>query len=318
MTASRSPPVAGFAVDLQWAQPWGGVTTDYDVFVVDSQGRVVAASAVDNLGLQQPFEFAGFTNSTASTQTVSIVIGKFAGAANPRLKFVLEGASRITGVEHNTSTGSDIVGPTIFGHNGTSTVGSTAAIPFNDSTTIRRLLVARARDAALREHAVDDAARRAAGACEARLRRDRRRAHDVLRPADRRRRAFLRNVGGRTAGRRGRRPAPPVRPRLSPAEIMTTLRNTGRAVATNGSASAVGGGYIDAAAALASVNPRPAAPSVTGATSGNGRATVSWTAARTNPDFPVTGYVVTPLLGTASRRHRPRSIPRRPARSSRV
>jgi len=39
---------------------------------------------------------------------------------------------------------------------------------------------------------------------------------------------------------------------------------------------------------------------VTGATSGNGRATVSWTAARTNPDFPVTGYVVTPLIGTAA------------------
>ena len=55
-------------------------------------------------------------------------------AANPRLKFVLEGASGIGGVEHNTSTGSDIVGPTIFGHNGASTVGSTAAIPFNDST----------------------------------------------------------------------------------------------------------------------------------------------------------------------------------------
>src|SRR4029079_904486 len=62
------PPGAGFAVDLQWAQPWFGVTTDYDVFVVDSRGRVVAASAVDNLMLQQPFEFAGFTNSTGSTQ----------------------------------------------------------------------------------------------------------------------------------------------------------------------------------------------------------------------------------------------------------
>jgi fibronectin type 3 domain-containing protein len=89
-------------------------------------------------------------------------------------------------------------------------------------------------------------------------------------------------------------------PGLLPAGIMTTLRNTGRSVATNGSASAVGGGYIDAAAALASVHPRPAAPRVTGATSGNSRATVSWTAARTNPDFPVTGYVVTPLRGTVA------------------
>jgi hypothetical protein len=35
---------------------------------------------------------------------------------------------------------------------------------------------------------------------------------------------------------------------------------------------------------------------VTGATSANGQATVSWTAALTNPTFPVTGYVVRPLL----------------------
>ena len=75
------------------------------------------------------------------------------------------------------------------------------------------------------------------------------------------------------------------------------LHNTGRPVATNGTPQAVGGGYIDAAAALASVKPIPAAPSVTSAVSGNGRATVSWTAARTNPAFPVTGYQVTPLLG---------------------
>jgi hypothetical protein len=294
------PSGAGFAVDLQWAQPWGGVTTDYDVFVVDSLGRVVAASAVDNLGSQQPFEFAGFTNSSASTQTVSIVIGKFAGAASPRLKFVLEGASRITGVEHNTSTGSDIVGPTIFGHNGASTVGSTAAIPFNDSTKSEdfssrgpvTLLFASTPSttplAAPQVLAKPDFA-----------------ATDGVRTT-----FFAQLIGGveRFFGTSAAAPQAAAvgallrqfDPALSPAEIMTTLRITGRAVATNGGASTVGGGYIDAAAALAGVNPRPAAPGVPGATSGNGRATVTWTAARTNPDFPVTGYVVTPLLGTVA------------------
>ena len=86
-------------------------------------------------------------------------------------------------------------------------------------------------------------------------------------------------------------------PGLSPAQIIATLHNSGRPVATNGTATAVGGGYIDAAAALASVKPIPAAPLLTSTTSGNGRATLTWTAARTNPAFPVTGYVVTPLLG---------------------
>ena len=244
------PAGAGFAVDLQWAQPWGGVSTDYDVFAVDAQGRVVAASAADNLGLQQPFEFLGFTNTTASTQTVNIVVGKFAGAANPRLKFVLEGASRITGVEHNTSTGSDVVGPTIFGHNGTSTVGSTAAIPFNDSTRSEdfssrgpvTLLFANTPSttplAAPQVLAKPDFA-----------------ATDGVRTT-----FFAQLIGGveRFFGTSAAAPQAAAvgallrqfDPGLSPAQVIATLHNTGRSVATNGTPTAVGGGYIDAAAAL--------------------------------------------------------------------
>ena len=257
------PSGAGFTVDLQWAQPWGGVTTDYDVFVVDGQGRVLAASAADNLGLQQPFELLGFTNRTASTQTVNIVVGKFAGAANPRLKFVLDGASRITGVEHNTSIGSDVVGPTIFGHNGTGTVGSTAAIPFSDSTRSEdfssrgpvTLLFANTPSttplAAPKVLAKPDFA-----------------ATDGVRTT-----FFAQLIGGveRFFGTSAAAPQAAAvgallrqfDPGLSPAQIIATLHNTGRPVATNGTATAVGGGYIDAAAALASVKPIPAAPLVT-------------------------------------------------------
>ena len=246
--------------------------TDYDVFVVDAQGRAVAASAADNLGLQQPFELLGFTNTTAATQTVNIVVGKFAGAANPRLKFVLEGASRITGVEHNTSIGSDVVGPTIFGHNGTSTVGSTAAIPFSNSTTSEAfssrgpvtLLFANTPSttplAAPQVLAKPDFA-----------------ATDGVRTT-----FFAQLIGGveRFFGTSAAAPHAAAvgallrqfDPGLPPAGIISTLHNTGRPVATNGTAQAVGGGYIDAAAALASVKPIPAAPSVTGAVSGNGRA----------------------------------------------
>jgi hypothetical protein len=291
------PPGAGFVLDLQWAQPWGGVTTDYDAFVVDAQGRTVAASIADNLGLQQPFELLGFTNTTAATQTVNIVVGKFAGAPNPRLKFVLENASRITGVEHNTTTGSDLVGPTIFGHNGTSTVGSTAAIPFNNSTTSEAfssrgpvtLLFANTPSttplAAPQVLAKPDFA-----------------GTDGVRTT-----FFAQLIGGvhRFFGTSAAAPHAAAvgallrqfDPGLLPAQVISTLHNTGRPVATNGTPQAVGGGYIDAAAALASVKPIPAAPGVTSAVSGNGRATVNWTAARTNPAFPVTGYQVTPLLG---------------------
>jgi hypothetical protein len=283
-------------VDLQWAQPWGGVTSDLDVFIVDAQGRVVGASESDNTRSQQPFEFANFTNSTATTQTVSIVVGKFAGTANPRLKFVLANASGIAAVEHNTSTGADIVGPTIFGHNGAATVGSTAAIPFNDSTRSENfssrgpvtLLFA-------------DTPSMAPLAAPQVLAKPDFAATDGVRTT-----FFAQQIGGveRFFGTSAASPQAAAvgallrqfDPGLTPAEIMATLRNTARVVATNGSPSDVGGGYIDAAAALASVDPRPAAPRVTAATSGNGRATVSWTAARTNPTSPVTGYVVLPLL----------------------
>jgi hypothetical protein len=290
------PAGAGFVLDLQWAQPWGGVSTDYDVFAVDGQGRVVAASVNDNLALQQPFELLGFTNTTASAQTVNIVIGQFAGAANPRLKFVLEDASGITGVEHNTSIGSDVVGPTIFGHNGTNTVGSTAAIPFSDST--------RSEDFSSRGPVTllfADTPSTTPLVVPRVLAKPDFAATDGVRTT-----FFAQLVGGveRFFGTSAAAPHAAAvgallrqfDPGLSPAQVIATLHNSGRPVSTNGTATAVGGGYIDAAAALGSVKPIPAAPRVTGAKSGNGRATVSWSAARTNPAFAVTGYIVTPLL----------------------
>jgi hypothetical protein len=103
---------------------------------------------------------------------------------------------------------------------------------------------------------------------------------------------WIDDIAGASVEREGRQ----FDPGLSPSQVIATLQNTGRPVATNGTATAVGGGYIDAAAALGSVKPVPAAPSVTGATSGNGQVTLTWTAARTNPAFPVTGYIVTPLI----------------------
>ena len=78
---------------------------------------------------------------------------------------------------------------------------------------------------------------------------------------------------------------------------MAAMRSTARSVPTNGTPADVGGGYLDAAAALASVSPRPGAASVVGMANGNGRITVTWTAAPASPKFPVTGYVVTPVLG---------------------
>jgi hypothetical protein len=132
-------PGGGFRLDLQWAEPWFGVNTDLDVYVLNSANQIVAFSENVNpgaSGTQKPFELLTWGNNTGSSQTVRIVINKFSGSANPRLKYALVGAGGITGVEHNVSTGGDIVGPTIFGHNGANNAMSIAAIPFNNANTI--------------------------------------------------------------------------------------------------------------------------------------------------------------------------------------
>ena len=106
--------------------------------------------------------------------------------------------------------------------------------------------------------------------------------------------AVLRDVG-RGRGSRGIGALLKQRdPALTPAEVMSTLSGTARAVATNGAPTDVGGGYLDAAAALASVVPLPGAPTGVTAANGDAQSVVHWTAGPSNPHVPVTGYVVTP------------------------
>src|SRR5262249_55210008 len=87
---------------------------------------------------QEPFEFFNYTNTTGAAQTVKLVIARFSSAApgTPRLKYVLTGASGISSVQFPTSSGGDVVGPTIFGHNGAAGAMSIAAVPFFDSSSI--------------------------------------------------------------------------------------------------------------------------------------------------------------------------------------
>ena len=134
-------PDASFGVDLQWSEPWFGVNTDLDVFLLDSSGNILAASDDVNPGAsgsQEPVEFFSYLNSTGADQTVKLVIARFPSDApgSPRLKYVLIGASGISSVQFPTSSGGDIVGPAIFGHNGTAGAMSIAAVPFDDSTTV--------------------------------------------------------------------------------------------------------------------------------------------------------------------------------------
>jgi hypothetical protein len=134
-------PDASFGLDLQWSEPWFGVNTDLDVFLLDSSGNILAGSDDTNpsvSGTQEPVEFFSYANTTGADQTVKLVIARFPSDTPgiPRLKYALIGAAGISNVQFPTSSGGDIVGPAIFGHNGAPGAMSVAAVPFDDSSMV--------------------------------------------------------------------------------------------------------------------------------------------------------------------------------------
>ncbi len=67
-------------VVLQWTNPFGASSDDYDLFLVDSVTSEVVASSTDvQDGEQDPIEVAGLTNTGGSTAFFDIVINKFSG-----------------------------------------------------------------------------------------------------------------------------------------------------------------------------------------------------------------------------------------------
>jgi hypothetical protein len=143
---------AGYTLDgdgwlimqLQWAEPWQGVTTDLDLLLFDAgTGDFLTGSAYTNPGangLQEPFEILGYQNPSLSTENVEVVVARYDNGpgyptpGTPRLKTELQenGLTDVTSAEHNTSAGGDVVGPMIYGHNGDANTISTAAVPYDD------------------------------------------------------------------------------------------------------------------------------------------------------------------------------------------
>ena len=132
-------------VDLQWAEPWFGVGTDLDLFLLDSSGEPleVEGGALDNVAkTQRPFESLQWEND-GPEQEVQLVVNRCASTCNPeassaaipRLKFaLLENGGGVSKTEYPESLEGDVVGPTIFGHNGAGNAVSVGAIRYNATT----------------------------------------------------------------------------------------------------------------------------------------------------------------------------------------
>lgn len=117
------------AVDLQWDEPWYGVKTDLDVYLLDAEGHLIEGEFTDNVfKTQQPAEILQWVNESSATRTVQLVVNRFSGSAPP-LKFALiENGSGVTATEYPRSSETDTVGPTIFGHSASASAIAVGAI----------------------------------------------------------------------------------------------------------------------------------------------------------------------------------------------
>lgn len=128
---------ATLTVDLQWDEPWLGVGTDLDAFLLNSSGNLIASAGDNNVDIsQKPLEVLDWSNESGSQRTVQLVINRFSGD-NPRLKLgLIENGFGVTGTEYPQSSGEDVVGPTIFGHSGTEAAISAGAVPYDKNSVV--------------------------------------------------------------------------------------------------------------------------------------------------------------------------------------
>jgi subtilisin family serine protease len=150
-------------LDLQWGQPWNGVTTDLDMFLVRNEGKELVESAFNepntDPGRQEPYEFIPWEEHEeegTEEEEVEVVIARCdqgCGAARvgqevkgtfpypgtkggddgtPRLKLaIVNNGGGVPETEYPPAAvvgSEDIVGPTIFGHTAAPSAVSVAAI----------------------------------------------------------------------------------------------------------------------------------------------------------------------------------------------
>jgi hypothetical protein len=141
-----------------WAEPWYGVKADLDAYLlrkVDPEEAKVAGEtevvAIDNRGNVngKPAAFVSWQNPEAeeispgvfAQEEVMLVINRCFGnacdpeatpTAKPRVKVILvQNGAPVINTEYEESKGGDVVGPTIFGHNGTASAITVGASSFS-------------------------------------------------------------------------------------------------------------------------------------------------------------------------------------------
>jgi hypothetical protein len=142
-------------LDLQWAEPWNGVKSDFDAYLLNASGEplteedgkgnsVLVGSYGNNIASQRPVEVLQWENPSESPVEVGVAINRCSGTCNedasstaaPRLKFALleNSGVRPTSAQLAISEAGDAFGPTVFGHAGSTNAIAVGAVRYNDGT----------------------------------------------------------------------------------------------------------------------------------------------------------------------------------------
>lgn len=132
---------ASLTIEFQWAEPWFGVQTDFDLYVINNATNAILARSLDvNTGArgnQRPVEVFSYT--AANPISVALVIGRFSGTATPRIKYVIQGSNSslpgngIAATEyHSENNQLDVFGPAVGDHAATVGALSIAATRYSD------------------------------------------------------------------------------------------------------------------------------------------------------------------------------------------
>ena len=118
-------PGGSVRIFLQWNDEFGHSSNDYDLYLLDSVGNIVANSVAIQDGNDDPIEFVTLTNSGTNSAGFQIVITKFAGVTKRLEMFT---SFRGTGQINQYGTPAD----SIFGHPAVPGVFAAAAIDASD------------------------------------------------------------------------------------------------------------------------------------------------------------------------------------------
>ena len=122
---------------MNWGEAWSAVNTDLDLYLINqAAGTVLASSATADTGggSQRTFEFIAGTQTAPAGASWAFVVARKSSAApsaTPRFKIVFaeNGAHPFVSMEREVPTPGtgDVMGPTVFGHNGGASVMSVGA-----------------------------------------------------------------------------------------------------------------------------------------------------------------------------------------------